>query len=179
MRGAIPELASPFPLIHRLPAVLQDDDFLRRFLSGFDEALAPIFLSLDTLSCYVDPELAPADFLDWLAQWVGIEFEDGWSLEQRREMVAGAVRMHQRRGTAAGIADALRLVVAGEITITESGAAAWSGQHGGELPGEASPRLHVRVRPAAEARIDLARLEAVVAAVKPAHIPHTVELVED
>lgn len=179
MRGVLPELEPAFPMLHRLPAVFQDDEFLARFLTGFDEALAPIFLTLDTLDCYVNPRLAPPDFLDWLAHWVGIETEEDWSEAERRELIANAVQMHRRRGTAAGIAEAVRLAIDAEVTVTESGAADWSETPGGELPGTARPQLRLTVRPRAGSPIDRQRLEAVVAAVKPAHVPHTIDVVEE
>jgi hypothetical protein len=49
MRGMVNGLASAVPLAPRLPAVLQEDDFLRQFLRAFDDALAPVFTTLDGL----------------------------------------------------------------------------------------------------------------------------------
>ena len=71
----IPGLASPAPLVHRLPGVLQDDEFTQRFLHAFDDAYAPIITTLDSLACYFDPHLAPPDFVDFLAGWVGVALE--------------------------------------------------------------------------------------------------------
>ncbi|QGH68606.1 phage tail protein [Pseudactinotalea sp. HY158] len=177
MRGRLPGVPSPFPLIERLPAVYQDDDFLRRFLAAFDESLAPLFLSLDGLGAYVDPELAPEDFLTWLATWVGIEVDAAWDVEQLRQVVAGAVRLHARRGTAAGLRAALGLLVDGEVVVTENGAAAWSTSFGADMPGDPVPRLHVRVTPRPGGSVRADRLEALVTELKPAHVPHTVEVV--
>lgn len=176
MRGVIAGQANPFPLVHRLPAVLQEDDFLVRFLEAFDESLAPIFLTLDGLGSYVDPELAPPDFVDWLAQWVAVEVDESWTGPQRREIVAGAVARHARRGTAAGIGDAVRLLTGGEVEVSESGGVAYSVEPGGTLPGTATPQVQVQVRATG---VDVARVDALVAAVKPAHVAHTVEVVED
>ncbi|WP_244951262.1 phage tail protein [Ruania zhangjianzhongii] len=179
MRGVIAGQPSPFPVAHRLPGVLQEDEFLGRFLGAFDEALAPLFLSLDGLGAYVDPQLAPTDFLDWLAQWVGIEVDEAWTVAQRREIVAGAVAVHARRGTTAGIAGAVRLIVDGEVEVTDNGGDAWSAEPGGALPGRARPRVTVRVRPRPGTSVDEARLDAVVTAVKPAHVTHRIRVVND
>ena len=97
MRGRIPGLASPVPLASRLPAVLQEDEFLQRFLASFDESLAPVFLALDGLASYVDPRLAPEDFLNWLSEWVGVRVDEHWPVAQRREIVANGARIHRRR----------------------------------------------------------------------------------
>lgn len=179
MRGVIEGQASPFPLAYRLPGVLQEDEFLVRFLEAFDEALAPIFLTLDGLGSYVDPELAPVDFLDWLAGWVGVEVDESASVARRREIVAGAVAMHARRGTASGIVAAVHLVLEGEVEVTESGGATWSATPGGTLPGRSQPRVTVRVRPRPGTAVDQAQLDALVGAVKPAHVPHRVKVVTD
>ena len=62
-RGMVPGLETPAPVLQRLPGVLQDDEFLQRFVKAFDDAYAPIFATLDSLTCYFDPRLAPPDFL--------------------------------------------------------------------------------------------------------------------
>jgi len=179
MRGVVPGLVSPAPVAQRMPAVYQEDDFLQRFVRAFDDALAPIFLSLDGLASYVDPALAPPDFLDWLAEWVGIEVDDTWSVERRREIVAGAAAIHRVRGTPAGIVDAVRLVVGGRVEVEENGASSWSAQPGAALPGSPEPMLRVVVHVRDPGAVDRTRLERVVTTVKPAHVAHTIDVVED
>lgn len=175
----IPGLTSVAPVALRLPAVYQEDDLLQRFATAFDEALAPLFLTLDTLECYVDPGLAPPDFLDWLAEWVGVEVDDVWSVQRRREVVAGAARSYRRRGTAAGVAEALRLMVDGRVSVEESGASAWSDVPGGALPGSPQCQLLVTVHVADPGSVDRARLDRMIAAISPAHVPHTLDIRED
>ena len=46
------------------------------------------------------------------------------------------------------------------------------------MPGLCGPRLVVRVTVADPDAIDTARLDALVAAAKPAHVPHRVEIVK-
>lgn len=179
MRGRIPGLASPVPVASRLPAVLQEDEFLQRFLASFDESLAPVFLTLDGLGSYVDPRLAPEDFLDWLSEWVGVRADEHWPVAQRREIVANGARIHRRRGTAAGIADAVRLAAAGvvHVDVEDTGGTVWSRTPHTVLPGSPRQGLHVRVHARSLEDVDVRRLDAVVRAVKPAHVPHTLEVV--
>lgn len=187
MRGAVPGLTNPVALVDQLPAVYQEDDFVRRFVGAFDDALAPVLLTLDRLECYVDPRLAPADFLSWVGEWVGIELDEAWDLPQSREIVAGAASLHRRRGTAPGIDAAVRLALGlglsaggpgdagrGDVEVTDSGGATWSSRPGSALPGSPEPSLTVRVRVPDPAAVDIRRLDRVVSAVKPAHVPHTV-----
>ena len=179
MRGMVAGLPSAVPLAAGLPAVLQEDAFLQRFLLAFDDALAPVFTTLDGLAAYLDPRLAPEDFLDLLADWVGVRLDETWSAAQRRNVVAHAAAIHRRRGTLPGVADAVRLAVGGvvDVEVEDSGGTAWSATPGADLPGEAAPMLHVRVHAAAREDINLRRLEGIIDAVKPAHVPHTLEIV--
>lgn len=184
MRGIVGELTSAAPLALQLPAVLQDDDFAQRFVSAFDVALAPIIATLDDLDAYVDPRLAPEDFVEWLAGWVGLdvgtEFASGWDLPTRREVVAGAVAGFRRDATAGGVRDAVLRVTGGEVHVSESGGAAWSATPGAALPGDSGASLHVRVVADGEPEVGLdmlrRRVERLVGAMKPAHVVATVEV---
>ncbi len=177
MRGMVEGLTSPVPVSSRLPAVLQEDDLLHRFTGAFDDALAPVYLTLDALACYVDPHLAPADFLEWLCGWVGIEPDDTWTTERRREIVAHAASVHRWRGTARGVAEAVRLVVEGDVQVRDNGGCAWSAAPHGPIPGSAEPALQVRVT--ARGEVDRRRIERVIAAVGAAHVPFTLDIVQE
>jgi phage tail-like protein len=173
-RGMVPGLPSPVPLLQRLPGVLQDDDFTRRFVAAFDDAYAPILTTLDSLACYFDPRLAPSDFVDYLAGWVGVELDDSWTLEQRRRIVAGAALVHRRRGTRQGIEDALALGLSARVTVTDSGGCTWSLSPGGALPGTSPARVDVRVEVADPDAVDRRRVESLIESTKPAHVAHSV-----
>ncbi len=177
MRGLIPGLDSPHPVGMRLPALYADDDFTQRFVASFDEALAPIFAALDCLPAYLDPRLAPADFLDWLAGWVGLVLDESASLQRRRELVTTAVELYRWRGTRWGLAEHVRLLTGGQVEITESGAAAASSRPQAPLPGSDTPAVLVRVVLPDPSTVDHKRLDALVATAKPAHLPHVVEVV--
>jgi phage tail-like protein len=177
MRGTVGGLLSPHPLALGLPAVYQDEDqFTVRMTHAFDELLAPVIATLDNLSAYFQPSLAPEDFIDWLADWVGMDLDENWDVELRREVVARAIDLLGRRGTAAGLADVLRLLTGGEVELIETGGTAWSVDAGSELPGSPRPALQVRLRVTDPAALDPARLDRLIIASKPAHVPHTVEV---
>ena len=182
MRGTIDELATPHPLGFLLPGLYHDKDLVQRFTSALDDVLAPVLATLDSSDAYVDPRLAPLDFVEWLAEWVGVELDASWPEERQRALVAGAAELYAWRGTARGMAEAVAIYTGAEPEITETGGTAWTGSPppSGELPGTPEGMLVVRVRvPAGEAdTIDQARLDRLVAAAKPAHIPHRVEIIE-
>jgi phage tail-like protein len=127
------ELATPAPLGRALPALYREPDlragdedgsFVQRFTTALDAILAPVFCTLDNLPAYFDPKLAPEHFLDWLAGWVGLELYEKWSPELRRTLVAGAVHLHQERGTKLGVERVVAIfaeVEPEQVTIEESG----------------------------------------------------------
>jgi phage tail-like protein len=179
VRGAIPELASALPLALQLPAAYQDDEFAQRFIEAFDAGFAPVVATLDDLAAYFHPDFAPDDFLEFLALWVGVVLDDATPPEARRRIVARAVGLHRRRGTASGLAEALQIAVGGnaEVSVTESGAATWSRTPEAALPGSADARVEVRIAVDDPARFNTRQVEALVGALKPAHVLHTVEVV--
>ena len=177
MRGMVDGLVSPHPLGAGLPALYQDDSLAQRLTSAFDDVLAPVFASLDGLPAYLDPALAPDDFLDWLSGWVGVTLDETWPIERRRQLVADAAGLYRSRGTVAGLAAQVAIYTGGEVLVEDNGAAGWSATAGGTVPGSAAPRLRVRVSVDDPNAVSLARLEAVVATAKPAHVPHTIEVV--
>jgi phage tail-like protein len=177
-RGTVPGLATPYRLADFLPAVYQEDDpFVVRFTSGLDEVLAPILATLDCLDAYVDPSVAPEDFLEWLAGWVGAILDENAPLPLRRAAVARAAELHRGRGTVAGLRTSLELLTGGEVRVADSGGVSWSRHPGGETPGDPAPRVSISVVVPAGTTVSAGAVQAVVAAAKPAHVEHNVEVV--
>jgi len=176
-RGAVEGLENAHPIGQQLPALYQDDGFALRFAGALDEVLAPLLLTLDCASAYFDPWLAPSDVLDWLAGWVGTEVDETWSLAKRREVVARSADLYRRQGTVSGLADRVELVFGVRPEIEESGGVAASATPGAPLPGRSEPGLLVRLRVDDPTTVDVRRLDVLIGAVKPAHLPHRVEVV--
>jgi len=178
MRGLVPGLVSPHPLGVTLPGLYQEDPFAQQFVGALDEVVAPVFASIDQLDAYLDPLTSPEDILEWLSGWVGAALDQTWPVERRRAFVASAVELFRLRGTATGLAAHVAIFSDGEVEVIESGAAGWSSKADAGIPGSATPDLVVRVKVADPKAIDAARLDALVAAAKPAHVPHRVEIVK-
>ena len=177
MRGIVTGLESPHPMAAGLPAIFQEEDpFTVRFTQAFDDSLAPIFATLDNLPAYFDARYAPEDFLGWLSSWVAIELDETWDVERRRRAVRGGADLLRRRGTALGLAAEIELATGGTVEIIENGGSGWSLDAGSPMIGSARPALLVRVRVDDPARLDMERLERIVDASKPAHVPHRIEV---
>jgi phage tail-like protein len=173
-------LATPHPLVTLLPGLYQDDDLVIRFTEALDTVLAPVASVLDSSDAYVDPRLAPLDFVTWLAQWVGVELDASWPQDRQRALVARAAELYAWRGTVRGLAALIAITTGIEPEILETGGAGWSSEPppSGALPGSPSAALVVRLPAGAAAdAIDVDRLNRLVAQSKPAHIPHRVEVV--
>ena len=178
MRTTIPALASAQPIADLLPSVfIEHDPVLVSFTAGLDDTLAPIPGVLDSLAAYVDPWLAPDDFVAWMATWVGFELDEAWPVARQRDAVAHAVELYQHLGTEAGMRRYLELVTGGRVEIDENGGIAVSQVPGADLPGEPGCRVSIRVAVPDPARVDIVALERLVSRAKPAWVVHSIEVV--
>ena len=176
MRGTIPGLPSPLPLADTLPGLLKADPFAESLCASLDEVLAPVLLSLDGFPAYLDLGTAPEDMVEWLAQWLGMTVDPNAAPTQQRRLLKSAGELHARRGTRRGLQLAVEAELGVPVQVVETGASSWSTQPGGELPGEPDPAVVVVARPPAGQDVDIERLDALVRAIKPAHIQHRVEV---
>jgi phage tail-like protein len=177
-REAVAGLGTPYPIGTLLPAVFQEDALAMRWTGALDQVLAPAISTLDCLTAYVDPRLAPADFVHWLAGCVGALLDENWPLERQRAAVARSVGLHRQRGTAEGLRALIELVTGGEVDLVESGGVRASAAPCAALPGEATAGLEVRVTVPEGTSVDVAALEELIRAEKPAHVPHVLKVVQ-
>ena len=185
MRGLVPDVRNRRSIGATLPAMLQEDLFLQRFTAGLDDVLTPLSVTLDCLDRYVDPAIAPEDFLVWLAAWVGLELDPRWPVEVRRSLLRSVAEVQDTRGTATGLRDEVALLTGCEVVVCDPGGVAVSARSGGALPTDgstgATAGVVVRVLdppadlrdPTSETR---ARLDRAVRAAVPAHLSVTVEV---
>ena len=176
MRGLVEGLGTPFPLIGTLPGVYQEDTFARRMLAAFDAVLAPVVSTLDNLDAYVDAELAPADFVVWLAGILGFPLGDVWPEARARELVSRAVEIHRWRGTVRGVRLLLAMYLGFEPEVVDNGGASWSSKRNAPLPGDDTPSLVVRIRPRRGQTVSTTVVDALIESVKPVHVPHRLEV---
>ncbi|MBV7696565.1 phage tail protein [Streptomyces sp. TRM70350] len=176
MRASVPGLPSPHPIGALLPAVYQEDDFVQRFTAGLDEVLAPVIATLDCLEAYLDPRLAPQDFVAWLAGWTGLPSCGALAPDRRRALTRRAPELLRTRGTVAGLRELLThvLVDDADVTVEETGGGVTYSSVPGSAPVQAArPVLTVRVSTGDPARI--AAVDALVQSFTPVHVAHRVE----
>lgn len=110
-----------------LPAILQADPFVGRFLLAFERILSGLSLDerdgfpkgleeyIDHIYTYFNPgtakgsDTAPSEFLAWLAGWVALSLRDEWADETKRQFISEIVPLYRLRGTKAGLKTILEL----------------------------------------------------------------------
>jgi len=176
MRSELPGLRSPYPLATLMPAFMQEGPGLVAITEGLDEVLAPAVAVLDCLEAYLDVRLAPLDFLGWLATWVGASLDDRWDEHQQRDHLLASVSLNRSRGAVESLRAEVAQQSGGDVEIRNPGATTWNTSPTGSLP-RSGPALVVRVRVDDPSSVRHEALEAVIAAAKPAHVPHVLEVV--
>ena len=153
------------------------DDFLERLCGALDDVLAPVLVTLDALDVYLDPELTPDDFLDWLGGWVALGARLRWPEETWRQLIAESARLFKRRGTADALTRFVELYSGGGVEVYDPGAVTVAGEDEGASAGD--PTVVVTVR-GGRIRTDdaaaVAALEHVVSEAMPVHLTHRVEV---
>jgi phage tail-like protein len=176
MRGLVPGLLSRYPIAERLPAALQEDDFCQRMMAALDGVLAPIFSTLDCWNSYLDPKLAPEDFLDWIGTWVGVHVDETWSLERRRQHIQDAVALYRLRGTITALATHIKLYCGVTPVIEESGGCTWSQTAMTPIPGSPHPYVTVKLSVDRDSSINRNTVSRIIDESRPAHIPFGLEI---
>ncbi len=180
LRFSVEDLVSARPMVSLLPAIFQEDEFAVRWLAAFDEITAVIDTTLDCFPSYLDPDLAPEDFLVWVGSWLGAEPDEELPLSQRRKLVASLVDLYGRRGTAASIQELVELQLPVRCEVIEGGGSQASSTPSAPLPGSAVGVFVVRITAINGTINDHQRRRAqlVVDATRPAHLPVSVEFID-
>ncbi|ELY91712.1 phage tail protein [Natrialba hulunbeirensis JCM 10989] len=96
-----------------LPELYQNDDrsaqFLERYLSTFETSFVDIESEIEQLPRYFDPDGVPSESLAWLEDWLAADEYRDWPESARREYLARAPELYQKRGTRAGLRETLEL----------------------------------------------------------------------
>lgn len=104
-----------------LPEGYRQGDFADRFITGFDDTLAPLITALDCLDGYFSPRTAPDHFVTWMLGWSDTSLPACVGSTGRRNALLLGHRLHGLRGTAAGLELLVRTVLGGRMELIESG----------------------------------------------------------
>jgi phage tail-like protein len=128
--GTSPAVASERSYLRKgLPSIYQENDFGVRFVSSLEPLLDPVVALLDSLPAHVDPALAPEDVLALLAHWLGLEVDEAWPIERKRELVRRGDELARRHGTRAGLELTLKIAFPEHpLRVEDSGEVTWGGK---------------------------------------------------
>lgn len=175
-RGAVPGLRTPFPMVDFTPAMLAEDPLVREILGALDEGLAPIISTLDCFDAYLDPHLAPMDFVAYLSSWLLVSQEEGWDDETRRTALAMAIQRSTWRGTAHGIEARLASLFGMTVSVEDSGSVTTSRDFTPPELWTRAPAPEVTVTlPSDGPQIDLPTVRTALSSVLPAHVGVTLQ----
>jgi phage tail-like protein len=106
-----------------LPAVYQEDEksrpFLERFLSIFQTEFDGFDRKIDRIWQLFNPGSIPAKDLKWLASWLAVVVDPGWSENKLRSMLKNAFQAQCQRGTVAGLVQAIQDYVGVQAVVVE------------------------------------------------------------
>ncbi len=127
-------------LLSFLPSIYQkqaesEGDPLKAILKTFDHFLSDIEDKSGNIDSFLDPDLATdvtdkngRDFLTWLASWVVLGIDDGWSEKKKRYLIKNAAQIYNHRGTLSGLKYILEQFFDIDVEIEE-----WSWPSGMEI----------------------------------------------
>jgi phage tail-like protein len=109
-------------LIHQLPVGMVEDDFLRRFVSMFQEVGETVAHQIDSLPHMFDVTVAPAAMVRALGRWVGLDWVDPSIPDAlQRRIVGEYFSLLRWRGTKRGMKQLLELVSGWPAIVEDSG----------------------------------------------------------
>ncbi len=95
-------------LMDNLPSIYrraegQAGSFLRSLVGVLETTTQGLDACIAALGAHVHPSTAPIPWLDFVARWLGVPWDDGLSPEQKRQLIAKAPELARGRGTRAGL----------------------------------------------------------------------------
>jgi phage tail-like protein len=124
-RSALPALTrmsvsyAGSPMLQQLPAIyrrtaVQPGDFLGALIGTFEATSQELDRRIAALGSLVHPDTAPPEWLDELAEWLGLPWDDALAPAQKRAIVSNAGELASARGTRRGLAVLLENLFPGQ-----------------------------------------------------------------
>lgn len=161
-------------LMEHLPSIYQRDEdrpdsFQRSLVGVLETTTQGLDARIGALGSYLDPSTASGPWLDFVARWLDLPWDDGLPLDRKRRLLSRAAALAAARGTRAGLElllDSLlpRSVSGGQRRFRVIDATADSGfatVGGGSCPGSALPAMlggYTRWRPELDSRAVLGHM---------------------
>jgi phage tail-like protein len=106
-----------------LPPVYSEDPvaaaFLERFLSLFETVFQGLDEEITKLFRYFDPQLAPREFLPWLASWINLAIDENLPEDRIQRLIGSAPDLFSRKGTPLALATFLEIYTGKPVLLIE------------------------------------------------------------
>jgi phage tail-like protein len=102
VRYAGSSLLDQLPMIYKRSAATPNN-FLRGLLGVLEATTQETDRRIGSLGALIHPRTAPANWLDFIAEWLGLPWDEALSDEQKRAIALSAPRLAAERGTRRGL----------------------------------------------------------------------------
>ncbi len=94
-----------------LPEIYQGENqsFLERYLGIFQSLYEDLDKNIREVSSYLEIDTADEEFLNWLAQWLGVEASYLWEEENLRQLLHHAMYLYSIKGTVESLKQIVQL----------------------------------------------------------------------
>ncbi|HJQ36745.1 MAG TPA: phage tail protein [Thermoanaerobaculia bacterium] len=105
-------------LMEHLPSIYQraefePGNFLRALVGVLETTTQELDGRIASMAAQIHPSTAPDRWLDFLARWLGVPWDDALTLEQKKAIVLHAPELARGRGTRAGLEALLESLIPG------------------------------------------------------------------
>jgi phage tail-like protein len=105
-------------LMEHLPSIYQreesrPDGFLRNFIGVLETTTQGIDARIASMGSLISPDTAPVPWLDFIARWLGVPWDDALSAAQKRALIHRAAELARLRGTRSGLEALLESLLPG------------------------------------------------------------------
>jgi phage tail-like protein len=102
-----------------LPSIYEDDEFMGRYLLIFESIMSPIIWTIDNFDEYLGADMAPLEWVQWIASWFDVLLLPEIPEARQREILKQMGWLFLRRGTRAGLVRLLELYFGVSVGLTE------------------------------------------------------------
>jgi phage tail-like protein len=92
-----------------LPGIFSEDEFIGRYLLIFESIFSPLVWLIDNFDLFISPQIAPSEWLQWMASWFDILLLPELPIDRQRQIMDQIGWLFMRRGTPAGLSRLLEL----------------------------------------------------------------------
>jgi phage tail-like protein len=164
------ELSILYPgrsLMENLPAIYrraeaQPGSFLRSLVGVLETTTQGLDARIASMASHIHPSTAPEEWLDFVARWLGLPWDDALDAERKRAILLHAPELASGRGTRRGLEALLESLMPGtprRFRVTDTTADYGFAAVGGTLPAMLGGYLRTRPELDAHARLGVMRLQ--------------------